>query len=66
MTLKSKCPDPFLCYTASYVFVSYTDEYLTKKWRYPIDLHGIGKYGNDSYRIFCVEEWRQVSKSYKQ
>ncbi len=36
------------------------DEYLTKQWRYPIELHGIGKYGNDSYRIFCVEEWRQV------
>lgn len=37
------------------------EEYLTKQWRYPIELHGIGKYGNDSYRIFCVEEWRQVS-----
>lgn len=37
------------------------DEYLTKQWRYPIELHGIGKYGNDSYRIFCVGEWRQVS-----
>lgn len=37
------------------------EEYLTKPWRCPIELHGIGKYGNDSYRIFCVEEWRQVS-----
>lgn len=37
------------------------DEYLTKPWRYPIELHGIGKYGNDSYRIFCVNEWKQVS-----
>lgn len=37
------------------------DEYMTKQWRYPIELHGIGKYGNDSYRIFCVGEWRQVS-----
>ncbi|XP_077132840.1 methyl-CpG-binding domain protein 4 isoform X1 [Ranitomeya variabilis] len=36
------------------------DEFLTKKWRYPIELHGIGKYGNDSYRIFCVNEWREV------
>ncbi|XP_016279984.1 methyl-CpG-binding domain protein 4 isoform X1 [Monodelphis domestica] len=36
------------------------DEYLTKQWRYPIELHGIGKYGNDSYRIFCVNEWKQV------
>ncbi|XP_046895397.1 methyl-CpG-binding domain protein 4 isoform X2 [Hypomesus transpacificus] len=41
--------------------IRFSDEYLTKKWRYPIELHGIGKYGNDSYRIFCVEEWRQVT-----
>lgn len=39
---------------------SRADEYLTKQWRYPVELHGIGKYGNDSYRIFCVDEWRQV------
>ncbi|XP_067096740.1 methyl-CpG-binding domain protein 4 [Osmerus mordax] len=41
--------------------IRFSDEYLIKKWRYPIELHGIGKYGNDSYRIFCVEEWRQVT-----
>lgn len=23
-------------------------------------MHGIGKYGNDSYRIFCVKEWAKV------
>ena len=23
-------------------------------------MYGIGKYGNDSYRIFCVEEWEYV------
>ncbi|KAK1158486.1 methyl-CpG-binding domain protein 4-like [Acipenser oxyrinchus oxyrinchus] len=40
--------------------VKFSDEYLTKQWKYPIELHGIGKYGNDSYRIFCVNEWRQV------
>ncbi|XP_073431063.1 methyl-CpG-binding domain protein 4 isoform X2 [Dendrobates tinctorius] len=40
--------------------VRFSDEYLTKKWRYPIELHGIGKYGNDSYRIFCVNEWKEV------
>ncbi|KAG9333810.1 hypothetical protein JZ751_010089, partial [Albula glossodonta] len=39
--------------------VRFSDEYLSKQWRYPIELHGIGKYGNDSYRIFCVGEWRQ-------
>uniref|UniRef100_A0A672SBK4 Uncharacterized protein n=1 Tax=Sinocyclocheilus grahami TaxID=75366 RepID=A0A672SBK4_SINGR len=33
-----------------------SDEYVSKSWRYPIELHGISKYGNDSYRIFymCV------------
>ena len=40
-----------------YVFL---EEYLTKKWKYPEELYGIGKYGNDSYRIFCVNEWKQV------
>uniref|UniRef100_UPI0037E96F07 methyl-CpG-binding domain protein 4 n=1 Tax=Semicossyphus pulcher TaxID=241346 RepID=UPI0037E96F07 len=43
------------------ILVRFSDEYLTKQWRYPIELHGIGKYGNDSYRIFCVEEWREVT-----
>ncbi|KAJ0064764.1 hypothetical protein NL108_012997, partial [Boleophthalmus pectinirostris] len=40
------------------IIIRFSDEYLTKQWRYPIELHGIGKYGNDSYRIFCVEEWK--------
>ncbi|KAK7884868.1 hypothetical protein WMY93_027991 [Mugilogobius chulae] len=42
------------------IIIRFSDEYLTKQWRYPIELHGIGKYGNDSYRIFCVEEWKDV------
>lgn len=38
------------------------EEYLTKDWVYPEELHGIGKYGNDSYRIFCCGvEWLEVS-----
>uniref|UniRef100_A0A3Q3XMQ5 Methyl-CpG-binding domain protein 4 n=1 Tax=Mola mola TaxID=94237 RepID=A0A3Q3XMQ5_MOLML len=41
--------------------IRFSEEYLTKQWHYPIELHGIGKYGNDSYRIFCVGEWRQVT-----
>ncbi|XP_062056463.1 methyl-CpG-binding domain protein 4 isoform X2 [Lepus europaeus] len=41
--------------------IKFSDEYLTKQWKYPIELHGIGKYGNDSYRIFCVNEWKQLS-----
>lgn len=38
----------------------FSNEYLTKNWKYPIELYGIGKYGNDSYRIFCVNEWKMV------
>ncbi|KAK6176570.1 hypothetical protein SNE40_014831 [Patella caerulea] len=40
--------------------IKFSDEYLSKDWLYPQELHGIGKYGNDSYRIFCVDEWKQV------
>ena len=40
--------------------IRFSWEFLNISWRYPIQLHGIGKYGNDSYRIFCVEEWKQV------
>ncbi|XP_046339986.2 uncharacterized protein LOC124121069 [Haliotis rufescens] len=43
--------------------IKFSDEYLTLNWSYPIELHGIGKYGNDSYRIFCVNEWKQVKPS---
>lgn len=43
--------------------IRFSDEYLSKEWHYPIELHGIGKYGNDSYRIFCVREWREVTPS---
>ncbi|KAF2366990.1 Methyl-CpG DNA binding [Trinorchestia longiramus] len=38
----------------------FSEEYLRKNWLYPKELHGIGKYGNDSYRIFCINEWKQV------
>ncbi|KAK3540106.1 hypothetical protein QTP70_025796 [Hemibagrus guttatus] len=41
--------------------VRFSDEFLTKSWRYPDELYGIGKYGNDSYRIFCVGDWREVT-----
>ena len=43
--------------------VRFSREYLEKSWRYPIELYGIGKYGNDSYRVFCVNEWRFVKPS---
>ncbi|XP_025209005.1 methyl-CpG-binding domain protein 4-like [Melanaphis sacchari] len=38
----------------------FTADFLSKNWKYPIELYGIGKYGNDSYRLFCVNEWRIV------
>ncbi|XP_053480580.1 methyl-CpG-binding domain protein 4 isoform X1 [Ictalurus furcatus] len=41
--------------------IRFSDEFLTKSWRYPCELYGIGKYGNDSYRIFCVGDWREVT-----
>ncbi|BFZ08170.1 hypothetical protein BsWGS_11209 [Bradybaena similaris] len=49
-----------LNYSRAKTIIRFSDEYLSKKWTYPIELHGIGKYGNDSYRIFCVNEWKQV------
>lgn len=33
-----------------------TAAFLGNNWRYPIELPGIGKYGDDSYRIFCCGE----------
>eukprot|EP00117_Sycon_ciliatum_P007671 scpid51773/ scgid10681/ Methyl-CpG-binding domain protein 4; Methyl-CpG-binding protein MBD4; Mismatch-specific DNA N-glycosylase len=38
----------------------FSNEFITKTWHYPNELYGIGKYGNDSYRIFCLGEWKQV------
>ena len=42
------------------ILIRFSHEYLHKQWRYPAELYGIGKYGNDSYRIFCINEWRFV------
>ncbi|KAK0044737.1 dentin sialophosphoprotein [Biomphalaria pfeifferi] len=49
-----------LNYTRAKTIIRFSYEFLTKKWTYPIELHGIGKYGNDSYRIFCINEWKEV------
>jgi len=49
-----------LNYIRAKTLIRFSDEFLNKTWKYPIELHGIGKYGNDSYRIFCVNEWKQV------
>ncbi|XP_045615137.1 methyl-CpG-binding domain protein 4 isoform X1 [Procambarus clarkii] len=45
------------------MIIRFSEEFLTKDWIYPKELHGIGKYGNDSYRIFCVNEWRKIRPS---
>ncbi|EDV25358.1 uncharacterized protein TRIADDRAFT_5883, partial [Trichoplax adhaerens] len=42
------------------IIIKFSDEYIKKDWCYPCELFGIGKYGNDSYRIFCVNEWKKV------
>ncbi|XP_028396974.1 uncharacterized protein LOC114520836 [Dendronephthya gigantea] len=38
----------------------FSTEYLCKAWQYPNELHGIGKYGNDSFRMFCLGECKDV------
>lgn len=49
-----------LGHTRTRGIIRFSHEYLEKKWKYPIELYSIGKYGNDSYRMFCVNEWREV------
>eukprot|EP00884_Botryococcus_braunii_P023235 jgi/Botrbrau1/9596/Bobra.106_2s0018.1 len=38
----------------------FSEEYLSKTWNDPQELHGVGQYGSDAYRIFCRGEWRAV------
>lgn len=40
--------------------VRMSDEYLKKDWQNPSELYGISKYGQDSYRLFCLGEWKSV------
>lgn len=35
-------------------------EYLEKDWSEPIELYGIGKYGNDAWKIFCTADWKDA------
>ena len=46
--------------------VRFSAEYLAKDWYYPIVLHGIGKYADDAYRIFCLGEWKTCKPSDRQ
>ena len=38
-----------------------SSEYITIDWKEPIDLYGIGKYGNDAWKIFCTNDWKSVT-----
>jgi len=40
--------------------IKMSGEYLSKKWENPTELYGVSKYGQDSYRLFCRGEWRDV------
>ena len=42
------------------IIIRFSEDFLTKDWKYPEELYGIGKYGSDSYRIFCLGEWKDV------
>ena len=42
------------------ILIRFSQEYLEKMWHYPCELYGIGKYGNDSFRIFCLGEYQDV------
>lgn len=35
-------------------------QYVSGNWKQAKDLHGIGKYGDDAYRIFILGDWRNV------
>ena len=43
------------------IIIRFSEEFLTKDWTYPKELYGIGKYGDDSYRIFCLGDWKSVT-----
>ena len=38
----------------------FSEDFIKKDWSYPIELYGIGKYANDSYLLFCTDEWQTV------
>lgn len=38
----------------------FSREYMEKQWKTAKELHGCGKYANDTWRIFCKGEWSSV------
>ncbi|GFR53053.1 hypothetical protein Agub_g15755 [Astrephomene gubernaculifera] len=43
----------------------FSEEYLSKQWSCPSQLHGVGSYAADAYHIFCRGRWRQVQPADK-
>jgi methyl-CpG-binding domain protein 4 len=42
--------------------VRMSNDYINKDWKdSPEVLYGIGKYGSDAYRIFCIGDWKNVA-----
>ena len=58
--IKSKINNPsaynllqVACKSLNMIKTPIPEKYLKMDWEYPKELPGIGKYGDDSYRIFC-------------
>lgn len=49
--------------TRAYAIKRMSQDYITKDWRDVKELFGIGKYGSDSYKIFCLNQWKSVRPS---
>ncbi|KAK3276751.1 hypothetical protein CYMTET_15201, partial [Cymbomonas tetramitiformis] len=40
------------------MLIKFSQQYLQGDWQEARELHGIGKYADDAYRIFCKGEWK--------
>ncbi|GAX78718.1 hypothetical protein CEUSTIGMA_g6156.t1 [Chlamydomonas eustigma] len=40
--------------------IRFSEEYLSKQWLEPTELHGMGKYAADAYWMFCRGQWRDL------
>jgi len=38
----------------------FSREYLEKNWNTPKELFGCGKYAEDTWRVFCMGDWKNV------
>ena len=41
--------------------IRFSNEFVQNQWSSPSDLHGCGKYADDSYRVFCQFDWNNVT-----